>query len=80
MQIRPEADTSIEDHRWAVVSSAGLEDPCRELAGWKDERSDIERRLAEEERPAESDADLDPDAVTTANSTVPRSFPSILSP
>jgi hypothetical protein len=33
------------------------------LAGWKDERTDIERQLAEEEQPAESDAELDPDAV-----------------
>ena len=33
------------------------------MAGWKDERTDIEPQLAEEEQPAESDADLDPDVV-----------------
>lgn len=38
-------------------------DLIRILAEWKDERSDIERQLAEEEQPAESDGDLDPDAV-----------------
>lgn len=33
------------------------------LAGWKDERTEIEHQLAEEEQPAESDPDTDPDAV-----------------
>ena len=40
-----------------------MPDLKRILAGWKDERSDIERQLAEEEQPAESDGDLDPDVV-----------------